>query len=121
MALTATQKADIKEHLGYLYSDDRLDGTFEVIDADPTLLARVTTQLTACGTALTNYQTAKGNADEVTSGFGATLNHNIPISNKWEIYCEAVGLLSTRVGWPIVREDIAGGGYVSQTDFLGGC
>lgn len=108
MALTATQKLQIKRHLGVDQYSVELDDRFTKLDSDADTLAELTDTLTKCETALTAIQTAYDNVDEIASGGGAVFNHNNAITLKKKNYNRHRQNLSRIMQYPILDENIGG-------------
>lgn len=100
MALTAQQKLQIKKHLEVPPTALVLDHLIATLEDGGPLEAELTTALTACNTARTNWETALSQADELTAGEGARFNYSVPIAAKKKLYREAVKYLEQLLGFP---------------------
>lgn len=107
-SFTAAQKLQIKAHMGYVQDDPALDQSITFIEADTDRYNEMNTLLTSLNTTKAAYESAYDNADEITSGEGATLNHPLNIKMKKERYTVLLSNLERILGYPCFNSLLTG-------------
>ena len=99
MAFTATQKQDVKKHLGLPPTADVLDTLFAELEDGGAIESKVTRALSRANETLENLITAQDEADEIVEGAGARFSYERMISIKKTAYQNAVNELCRLFSW----------------------
>lgn len=108
MAFTATQKQEIKQHLGVPPTANVLDTLFAQLEADSAIAAKVSSALSRANETLENLKTAQDEADEIVEGGGAKFSYERMIAVKKSAYSEAIAELYRLFSWESFSHNLTG-------------
>jgi hypothetical protein len=108
VAISETNKLLAKKHLKLKPTDTGLDTYFTALEATVTMETQFTTAVTLCETLFAQVQTVRTEADELTSGGGATFDYWQAKRIKEEGYQNAVNDLCRQLEQPELYETGAG-------------
>ncbi len=101
MALTTTQRLQIKRHLGEHPIDTILDPFFTVLEDGAEKEAELVAALNVCNTAESAIDATTTEADEIVEGGGAKFSYERRLAFKQRAYNKAVCNLARIIGYPL--------------------
>lgn len=101
MALTATQRLQVKKHLAVWPHDDIIDASIEALEDGAEKEAELVAAVALCETRYTAINTAVAGSDELKAGGGAKFDYENQITTRQRWYEDAVKDLARLIGIPM--------------------